>query len=142
MQLTGRCLCEAVQFSTQADNAKVLVCHCEDCRRSSGSLLHVGVLVPREGFSVDGDVRAFTKASDEGRPIVRRFCAICGSGLWNELAHLPDKLMLKAGSLDAIPDHLAPDVEIFTTRKSGWLDVMPAKATFAKGSGGKLQVNQ
>ena len=48
----GRCLCGAVTFKVTGKLRKVLVCHCSQCRRSSGHLW-AATAAPVEAIEID-----------------------------------------------------------------------------------------
>lgn len=49
--------------------------------------------------------------ADSGKRIVRHFCGDCGSALYSYPDSMPDKVFVKAGSLDQL-DRVVPKVEI------------------------------
>src|SRR5690606_31643386 len=77
--LSGGCLCGAVRFEARAAEAKVVNCHCGQCRRFHG---HCGAYVTLK----DDDFRLARKdglAWYESSPKARRgFCRLCGSSLF------------------------------------------------------------
>ena len=73
----GGCLCGAVRFSAKNVPVAVGACHCEMCRRWTGSAL-IGVTVPTEDVTWVGDVSVL-QSSDWAE---RGFCGRCGSGLY------------------------------------------------------------
>ena len=74
---TGGCLCGAVRFSAKNVPVAVGACHCEMCRRWTGSAL-IGVTVPTGAIAWRGEP-AVIRSSDWAE---RGFCPRCGSGLW------------------------------------------------------------
>jgi hypothetical protein len=118
--LTGGCLCGAIRYSYDGPSGPATYCHCSDCRRVTGSAFNVGVRLLRAQFRlVRGEVAAFTKAGDSGRPITRSFCAACGSPLFTTAPDRPADLWLKAGSLDA-GHPVEPADQIWTDSRVGW----------------------
>ncbi len=78
---TGQCMCGAVRF-TATDLGEFGVCHCEMCRRWTGSALF-GVTVPETAMRIDqGDAIVARRSSDWA---TRSFCGSCGSPLWYRL---------------------------------------------------------
>ena len=134
MKLEGGCLCGAIRYEFTGDIARAGYCHCLDCRKSGGSLFHFAVMVPRDGLTIHGDPASFEKPSDAGRKIRRRFCAKCGSGVWNELEHRETQVVLKAGTLDHIPDALKPEYEVYASRKSAWIETPTVTSSFSESS--------
>lgn len=76
---TGGCLCGAVRFTAQLDRDTFGACHCEMCRRWSGSAL-LAITVPSANIDWQGAEHIAThQTSDWAR---RAWCARCGSGLY------------------------------------------------------------
>lgn len=129
MNLSGGCLCGAVRYTSTGAPYRQFVCHCRDCQRSGGSAFHVGIAVPRSGFTLTaGELSAYETAADSGRKIVRRFCPKCGSGVINEPEVWADYVVIRAGTLDD-PAAADPTLELYARSRLPWLTIkggMPA----------------
>lgn len=130
--ITGGCLCGAVRYAYAGDLGPAGYCHCEDCRRVTGSAFNVSVRVARVQLELRGDVRAFTKTADSGTAITRWFCPVCGSPLYTSSPRHPDDAYLKAGSLDD-PSVVQPASVAWTDRAVGWSVIDPALPRFPRG---------
>jgi hypothetical protein len=109
MQSTGGCLCGAVRYTVVGAPLRIGLCHCQDCRQTSGSAFsHFGVW-PRSAFSHTGDLSAF-----QGRG----FCPTCGSRV---VSLRDDEAEVMAGSLDDVPSDLIPGYELWIGRREPWL---------------------
>jgi len=109
--VTGHCLCGNVAFEYAGDVGPASYCHCEDCRRCTGSAFNVGVRLRLADFRITaGEPKAFTKQADSGRELTRHFCADCGSPIYTSAPRHPDFVYVKAGSwLDsAVPWRAIP----------------------------------
>jgi hypothetical protein len=112
--ITGHCLCGAVNLSAQVKNHDVDACHCSMCRRwTSGPLLVI---------SVDGAIRfegveniGVYKSSEWGW---RAFCKICGTSLYWHMSGT-DHYAVSAGMLDD-PSKLVFTTEIFVDEKPAY----------------------
>ena len=51
-ELTGRCMCGAVEIATDAPFLGALYCHCKRCQRRSGTTRSITALCPKGAFSV------------------------------------------------------------------------------------------
>jgi len=130
MDLVGGCLCGAVRYRSLHPPVRQFVCHCRDCQRSGGSAFHVGVLVPRSGFTItQGELRRYESQADSGRTITRSFCPICGSGVINELEFRPDHIVIKIGTLDD-PALVNPSYEVFARSRVQWVRIAGEIETF------------
>ena len=74
---TGRCLCGDIKFSTEGEPIFVAHCHCESCRRQTGSLPASFVGFATEQVSYTKDPQEYESSPD----VYRAFCANCGSAM-------------------------------------------------------------
>ena len=73
--------------------------------------------VPRSALRLTrGEVSSFTRDTDSGGRLECFFCPACGSRLWHAGTGTPDRLTVKAGSLDE-PVDAAGAIHIWTSRK-------------------------
>ena len=119
MTVTGRCLCGAISFRTEAEPAGASMCHCGQCRRQSGGIW-ASAFVDRDALEVDdpdGQLRWFA-SSENGR---RGFCARCGGFLfWEDVTETTRSFAL--GALDT-PTGIRLKKHIFTDGKADWYDL-------------------
>ncbi|MBS0126424.1 GFA family protein [Aestuariicoccus sp. KMU-90] len=71
-------MCGAVRFAARDVPGKCGVCHCEMCRRWTGSAL-IGVTVPTGSVTFSGDGLRVIQSSGWAE---RGFCGECGSGIY------------------------------------------------------------
>jgi hypothetical protein len=128
--VTGGCLCGAVRYEVAGEIGSAGYCHCEDCRRVSGSAFGVSVRVASADFRiVAGSPKGFTKPGDSGRLVTRFFCPDCGSPLYTQPPLHPDVVFIKAGSLDD-PTVVHPNRQAWTRSRVSWSDIDPAIASY------------
>ena len=131
--LRGSCLCGGVRYEYEGELGTAGYCHCEDCRRISGSAFGVSVRAVAERFRiVAGSPRAFTKTSDSGRPVTRFFCPDCGSPIYTQPPLHPETVFIKAGSLDD-PALAVPDRQAWIVSRVTWAAIDPAITTYERG---------
>jgi len=75
----GGCLCGAVRFVAKDVRDDFGACHCEMCRRWTGSAL-LGVTVPEGNVTWEGAAQIATRQTSGWAE--RAWCRECGSGLW------------------------------------------------------------
>ena len=76
---SGSCLCGAVHFETEAPLRKVQLCHCGQCRKTSGHYW-AATQVPTDALTIHGDsALTWYQSSSQAQ---RGFCHICGSSLF------------------------------------------------------------
>jgi len=94
-------LCGAARYRLDARPLAVNACHCDDCKKLSGTTSIVMVLAAHEAFVHEqGDVSRFRKRADSGREIDIVRCAACGIRLWHEPLSSPHLVFIAAGTLD------------------------------------------
>ncbi|WP_347302480.1 GFA family protein [Croceibacterium sp. TMG7-5b_MA50] len=127
MAFDGGCRCGAIRYSSTADEPlHHAVCHCTDCRASSGAPLMAWLAVPADSFSVTAGQPA-TFAGPTGSQ--RFFCASCGTGLYfvNEdmLLGIVDIQSATLDDAGALP----PGAQIQCAERLDWvpaLETLPA----------------
>ena len=101
IEVVGGCLCRAVRYAYRGEVGPAAYCHCEDCRRCTGSAFNVGVRLDAKRFRLlRGAPRAFAKTAGSGNKISRHFCGDCGSPIFTSSPRHPDHVYVKAGTLD------------------------------------------
>jgi hypothetical protein len=109
----GGCLCGAVRFTVSGQPLRTGLCHCLDCRKTSGSTFSAFAIWPRSAYEATGKL-----GTHEGRS----FCPRCGS----RVASLrPDEAEIMIGSFDDAPTDLAPQYELWIGRRETWLQHLP-----------------
>ncbi len=133
-KIEGGCLCGQVRYSADAEPVFVGVCHCTDCQHFTGSAFATVLAVPAPSLKVSGGLKTYTKRGDTGKPIHRRFCAECGSGILDEADALPGMTMVNVGTLD---DHswVKPQSEIYCDSAQPWVHLGGELQRFAKTPG-------
>lgn len=114
----GSCLCGSIKFEITGDFEKFFLCHCEYCRKDTGSA-HAANLFSStatlEWLSGECNIRIF---DFESSGHVKSFCSHCGSALPN-IQTGGGLLVVPAGSLDNdVP--VKPQGHIFISHKANW----------------------
>lgn len=93
---TGSCLCGAVKYEVHGRLRPVIVCHCGQCRRQTGSVMHATATDDADLKLTDTRGLKWFRSSDTAQ---RGFCGTCGSVLFWK-ADGADYTAITAGSLD------------------------------------------
>jgi hypothetical protein len=134
MTTTGKCLCQAVTFECD-ELGPAGYCHCEDCRRCTGSAFNVSVRCAADGLRIlSGELGSFTKNGDSGCELTRHFCQTCGSPVFTSSPRDPAVIYVKAGLLDD-PEAVRPALQCWTRSKVAWADPPSWIDSFEKGRG-------
>jgi hypothetical protein len=130
-EMSGGCLCGQVRYSANADPAFVVVCHCKNCQKQTGSAFSVLVAIPKSAMSTQGRVKTFHDTGDSGQPVERNFCPECGSPIFLEIAVMPGVAFIKTGSLDDT-SWLDPKMHVYCDSKAHWVAIPEGSQRFAK----------
>lgn len=117
--ISGRCLCGDVRYTVSQPPLWVGHCHCESCRRNTGSAVATFVGVAVDAFTTTLGTRSFYESS----PGVRRsFCARCGTPLAYESDRFPGEVHLFLGTLDD-PNQLRPQFHVHCAERIPWFEI-------------------
>lgn len=116
---TGKCLCGAVSYIAKAAPVVVAQCHCEECRRLSGTGHTVGAMFISDLVALSGKLSEFRYDSGKGSQVTKAFCSNCGSPIYGKNTRMPDHLTLSLGTMDDASG-LAVEVVIFERDKPHW----------------------
>lgn len=129
-EYTGRCLCGAVSYTANGRPIIVAQCHCDECRRLSGTGHTVGAMFSADAVTLSGNLSEFKYQSDKGSEVTKAFCIECGSPIYGTNTRIPDHLTLTLGTMD---DAAGLDVQvvIFERDKKHWDQLGPDVMSFA-----------
>ncbi|KAH0497638.1 hypothetical protein TgHK011_004927 [Trichoderma gracile] len=121
----GGCLCGNVRYSYDAEPISKAICHCDDCKKISGSNYSLSFIVPSSSFVVTaGHPNVFSKTADSGVNIDNYLCGICGTTLWRETDNYKNLVIIKAGTLDEAHSIISagiPAAEVFIRSRVAWV---------------------
>ena len=119
----GGCLCGTIRIAISGPLAPAAYCHCEDCRRCTGSAFNISFPVAIEHFEITaGAPKSFTKTADSGNELTRHFCGTCGSPIYTSSPVHIDRAFIKAGIMDE-PDLIKPEKQSWAESGVGWADI-------------------
>ena len=120
-KVSGSCLCGSVKYSLSSELNSFYFCHCEQCRKITGSAFAANILAkPTQIEWLKGaeKVRRFDYPGTKS--FTKVFCSECGSGL-PFLNESGETLYIPAGSLDENPS-ISPELNIFWGDRAGWYE--------------------
>jgi hypothetical protein len=128
----GGCLCGAIRFRMTADPLWVAYCHCESCRRHTGS-----VVATFAGFAES------TVSFSEGTPAVfesspqvwRSFCGRCGSPISYRSTRFPGEVHFYIGVMDR-PEQYLPQAHVHHGERVAWFDTKDDLQRFERTANG------
>jgi hypothetical protein len=125
---SGSCLCGAVRFQIAGEFESFFFCHCEYCRKDTGSA-HAANLFSStatlEWLAGEANVTHFQLS---GTRHAKSFCSTCGSAL--PKLQMDGKLLaVPAGSLNS-EVHTKPTAHIFVASRASWDNALEQVPTF------------
>ena len=112
--LTGGCQCGAVRYRIDAEPVALYACHCSECRKQSGSIHGLSLIVPTSAFVVtEGAPACWSRATDKGADMNCWFCGNCGNRLYHQSSGWPEEVSVKAGTVDQ-PVNVGKAIAIWT----------------------------
>lgn len=129
--LSGGCLCGAVRYEARGDPLNVRVCHCRLCQKATGQPFFARALYPLDQVTIQGETAGYHSSPD----LERRFCPRCGTGLFAQRASTPDRISITLASFDDT-DALKPEVQIWTSRRIGWVEELDGLPSHEEGPPG------
>ncbi|MBI1207872.1 MAG: aldehyde-activating protein [Azospirillum sp.] len=128
---SGGCLCGGVRFHSAAAPQMAGHCHCIDCRKSSGTGHCTHLIIPENAFTIEGEVRFYTRPANSGNLISRGFCPTCGAAIYSRNAAMPGMVFPRASALDD-PEIVHPQMVVFASRAPTWDVIDPSLPRFAE----------
>ena len=116
---SGACLCGAVKYSITSQPLRMGQCHCDDCRKSTGTGHSSNAFFNRDDIKIEGETCSFDSTTDTGSKITRYFCPKCGSRLFGTSNIVVDIISVSAGTLDD-SSWFKPNAIVYNKRKPKW----------------------
>jgi len=118
---TAQCACGSITFAFDTDPDFIALCHCLDCKKSTGGEAAVFFGVPETDFTLtSGKPKSFRYIAQSGKGLDRNYCPDCGARVFTtNLESFPGLVFVTLGSLDD-PRGFAPKLEMFTMRRLPW----------------------
>ena len=116
--ISGSCLCGKVAYRVAGSGESMYYCHCQMCRKASGSTFATNMLMRESDFEVVSG-KHYLKGFNSSPGETRFFCAECGSPIYARAEARKGLVSLRCGGLDQAPV-LEPQVHLFTAWKAPW----------------------
>ena len=115
----GQCLCGNVKFTVSSAPIRMGQCHCDDCRKSTGTGHASNAFFNKENVKIEGKLSSYAAATDTGSVITRFFCPRCGSRLFGENNAAAKIIAVSAGVFDDSSWFKANAI-VYNKRKPEW----------------------
>jgi len=125
MHNTGHCHCGAISFEVEGEPVRMAQCHCNACRRITGTGHNVQAMFKRDQIRISGSPRTHQSTADSGSMRTRYFCGECGSRLFSQNSRTPDLMAVAAGAFDD-SSWFQPQVIVYASERQAWDPIDPA----------------
>lgn len=116
--ITGSCCCGAVTFRLRDDFQRFFFCHCEQCKKLTGSAHAANLFTSPNNIEWTQGEENTSRYDHPTRSFSRVFCKDCGSGLpW--VSKNGQFLTVPAGCLNEEPSKTL-DAQIFCEEQAEW----------------------
>lgn len=115
---SGSCLCGKIQYSVDGELSDFGYCHCNSCRKASGSAHAANAAAETRGFTLE-DPEGVLREYESMPGKFRAFCSNCGSPLYAYLRDKQEIVRIRLGSLDT-PFHKKARAHTFVGEKAEW----------------------
>ena len=124
--LEGGCDCRQIRYRVAAPPLFVHCCHCRWCQRESGSAFALNAMIEADQVTLlSGEPEIVNTPTESGKGQYIARCPACRIAVWSTYAGAgPHVRFVRVGTLDR-PDHLPPDIHIFTDSKQPWVILPP-----------------
>ena len=120
---TGRCLCGAVTYAVRGPLRDVILCHCVECRRWSGSTAGAFSATRIEHLEIAaGSPIRWIDSPESDHDAQRGLCGECGSSLFWQASNA-ERVGIAAGTLDP-PTGLGVAAHIYTHQAPDWDELL------------------
>ena len=117
---TAACHCGALQLICEGEPTMVVMCHCGQCQRRTGTSYSLGAWYHKKSVTLSGMDKVFQRSGDLGMKLSYHFCPECGSTVYWEEATMANLLGVAAGCF-ADPKFPVPTLSTYTQDQHHWL---------------------
>ena len=132
LPLAGGCQCGAVRYEIRATPRMFYLCHCTECQRQTSSAFGESLRCDPASLVVTGTMKTARRVSESGNVRLGDFCPDCGVRIVHRSEGDPDRLNVKAGTLDDAC-WLKPAGHIWTRSKQAFVAIRPDELAYDKG---------
>ncbi|MFC3032742.1 GFA family protein [Pseudoalteromonas fenneropenaei] len=128
-QVTGGCLCGAVQFEINGAVSSFHLCYCNRCRHNTGSAHAANIFAKPEALRwLKGEEKIQRFELPQAKSFAKQFCRECGAPV-PYINRSGAFLVIPAGSIDT-PFDFASDDRIFVAEQAKWTECIATLPTF------------
>lgn len=130
-EISGQCLCGSVSYKGDTDVKMVINCHCDDCRKATGSVYGTLLFVAENDIDISGETSEYKHTSDSGNVLTKIFCPKCGSQVFGRNSIREGVMVIRAGTVDQ-KDLVQPGINVYCSSAIPSTPVDPETKQFEK----------
>lgn len=130
--MKASCQCGQLSAAVPGPTVAVVVCHCRDCQKRSGSPFGQAAYYPHEQVTITGEARTFARPTAAGGTFTQHFCPECGSTVHMRGTKNPDVIGIPIGLFEE-PHAMRPVRSVWEERRHDWVEIAPALQHFPRG---------
>ena len=131
MQASCQCGALTAEISDDAEPT-VVVCHCIDCQRRSGSQFGSIAYYARESVTITGKAEEFSRGTDSGNVFTTGFCPTCGSTVFARPSFMPQIVGVTVGTF-ADPAFPPPVRSVYEQSRHDWITIPETTSRHLRG---------
>jgi hypothetical protein len=129
--IRGSCLCGGVRFEVDPSFIRASHCHCDRCRKHSGTAVCTQARVRKEQFRLlQGE--ELVKVYGKGEGAVKAFCVNCGSSLFGGDWPEGPQVSIRMGAFDDDPG-IRPQFHTYVDCRAPWDEITDELPQYREG---------
>ena len=121
VEYNGTCSCGFVKYTICDAPLFTHACHCDDCKKSTGSAFVVHSMILENCFEVkEGELEGATLPTGSGAGYKPFFCKKCGTYIYCKYDMAPGRIIIRTSTLND-SENFPPQAHIFTRSKVPWI---------------------
>ncbi len=134
----AQCHCGQVKIVCKGEPDFIVMCHCEDCQRRTGSAFNLGAWFNRSKIEISGLTKVYSRIEHDGIETTYHFCPSCGSSMYWDMPENTQMIAVAVGAF-ADPEFPQPTVSFYEHKRHVWVTVPEAIGRFTgSGKGEKI----
>ena len=118
---TASCSCGQLSISVRDEPTQVLICHCFECQKQSGSVFLNWSYWPKSAMTATtGKPSRYRRTGESGRIVDNYFCSHCGSTVYGDSPDIPGEVSIAVGNF-ADPAFAPPTAAVWGRCRHAWV---------------------
>ena len=137
--ITGKCLCEEIEYQINGELGPIFNCHCSKCRRWHGAVYRTRASIHVDQFSITKGEKHLS-SYQSSKNVTKYFCRNCGSPLHSSYLNKADVYGIPLGPLEGVKGQI--EGHIFVDSKADWFEINDGLAEYPSWPGAESKVRE